>query len=550
MKKTRYLLLLLAALSGGLPPQAQAQQTVGVQLHAAGSTDDGYVLLAPIQYTRTYLMDKCGREVHGWNSAYKAGQAAYLLPDGTLLRAGAPANATFTAGGLGGIIEKIDWNGTVTWSYQISNTAECQHHDIRILPNGNILALVWETKTAAQVTAAGRNASQIGASNWSEKVVELQPVGTNQATVVWEWHAWDHLVQDQDPAKANYAPVAQHPELLNVNYGATANNPDWLHLNALDYNPDLDQILLSSHGLDEVWVLDHGTTTAQAAGHAGGTRGHGGDLLYRWGNPAAYGQGSAATQQLFGQHNAYWLPAGVPYAGSIQVFNNGQGRPAGKYSSVDVLTPPQTAPGVYAAGLPYGPNVLTTTYADPTPTSFYAQNISGAQRLPNGNLLVCNGPAGRVFEVTSTGAKVWDYINPVSATGPVAQGTTARQNVLFRAPFYPASYAAFSGRTLPPGAPLELNLTASSCSLVLGTATAAEAAGLTLYPNPAASRLTIEAPWPAYEVQVRNLTGQLLQQGPNLRQLLVAGWPAGIYVLSVQAPDGTVLRRKFSVDKP
>lgn len=541
--------LWLAAATSGLPlASAQAQQTVGLQLHAPGTADDGYVLLAPIQYTRTYLLDKCGREVHHWTSAYRAGQAAYLLPDGTLLRPGALLNTTFPAGGLGGIIEKIDWNGNVTWSYRISSATECQHHDVRLLPNGNILALVWETKTAADATAAGRRANLIGSATWSEKVVELQPVGSNQATIVWEWHAWDHLVQDQDPSKANYAPVAQRPGRLNVNYAATANQPDWLHLNSIDYNPALDQIVLSSHGLDEVWVIDHGTTTAQAAGSTGGARGHGGDLLYRWGNPAAYSQGSTATQRLFAQHNAYWLPPGVPFAGSIQVFNNGQGRPGGNSSSVDVLTPPETAPGVYAAGLPYGPAALTATYADANPTSFYAQNISGAQRLPNGNLLVCNGPVGRLFEVTSTGTRVWDYINPVGASGPVAQGQTATQNIVFRAPFYPHTYAAFAGRTLPPGAPIELNPSAPTCSLMLAAPPAAPALALQLYPNPAATQLTLLAPWASYEVRVQNAAGQLLARGHNLRQLSTAGWPAGLYLLSAQAPDGTVLRRKFSIE--
>ncbi|MBO2011325.1 aryl-sulfate sulfotransferase [Hymenobacter negativus] len=543
--------LLLAALGCGLVLNVQAQQTVGVQLHTAGSTDDGYVLLAPIQYTRTYLLDKCGRQVHSWNSAYKAGQAAYLLTDGTLLRPGAPPNTTFTAGGLGGIIEKIDWNGNVTWSYRISSATECQHHDIRILPNGNVLALVWETKTAAEALAAGRTTNLIGSSTWSEKVVELQPVGTNQANIVWEWHAWDHLVQEADPARANYAPVAQRPERINVNYAATANQPDWLHLNAIDYNPALDQILLSSHGMNEIWIIDHSTTTAQAASSTGGGRGHGGDLLYRWGNPAAYSQGTTMAQRLFGQHNALWLPAGVPFAGNIQVFNNGQGRPGGNSSSVDVLTPPETAPGVYATALPYGPATLATTYAATPPTSLYAQNISGAQRLLNGNLLICNGPAGRLLEVTSGGTLVWDYINPVGSMGPVAQGATPTQNIVFRAPFYPSSYAAFTGRTLPPGAPLELNPTATSCSLLLATQpSAADEAKLQLYPNPAATKLTITVPWASYTVRVHNAAGQLVWQTPNGRELLVAGWPAGLYVLSVQATDGTVLRRKFSIGQP
>ena len=81
------LLPLLFAFVAALP--THAQQTVGLQQHSPGSADDGYVLLAPIAYTNTYLLDKCGREVHRWTSAYRAGQAAYLLPDGSLLRAGA-----------------------------------------------------------------------------------------------------------------------------------------------------------------------------------------------------------------------------------------------------------------------------------------------------------------------------------------------------------------------------------------------------------------------------------------------------------------------------
>ena len=223
--------------------------------------------------------------------------------------------------------------------------------------------------------------------------MELQPVGTNQATVVWEWHAWDHLVQEADPAKANYAPVAQHPELLHVNYAATANQPDWLHLNSIDYNPALDQILLSSHGLNEVWVIDHSTTTAQAAGHSGGRSGKGGDLLYRWGNPAAYGQGTSAS-------NSFW-PAQCLLAGRGRALRGQhpgvQQRPGpagrqlvvGRRDYAARERPASTAP------LPYGPSCPGRDLRRRQPTNFFAKNISGAQRLPNGNLLVCNGPAGR-----------------------------------------------------------------------------------------------------------------------------------------------------------
>ncbi len=89
-------------------------QTVGLTQHDAGTLDDGYVLFAPNTSNTTYLIDKCGKQVKTWNSTFRPGQSCYILPDGTLLRTGNTNNTTFNAGGKGGIIQKIDWNGTVT----------------------------------------------------------------------------------------------------------------------------------------------------------------------------------------------------------------------------------------------------------------------------------------------------------------------------------------------------------------------------------------------------------------------------------------------------
>ena len=72
---------------------------------------------------------------------------------------------------------------------------------------------------------------------------------------------------------------------------------------------------MSVCAFSEFWIIDHGTTTAQAAGHTGGRRGRGGDLLYRWGNPRAYRAGTKADRKLFAQHNAHWIPKGLPGAG-------------------------------------------------------------------------------------------------------------------------------------------------------------------------------------------------------------------------------------------
>jgi len=442
---------------------SKAQVTVGLQLHEQGSLDSGYVLFAPITYHTTYLIDKCGKLVHSWDSQHNPGLSVYLLPDGTLLRTGNVIDSNyFNSGGTGGIIEKIDWDGNVIWSYKICDSTQCQHHDIEPLPNGNILVIVWENRSVLESRAKGKKIMPGQKSTWSDKIVELQPSGTDQANIVWEWKVWDHLVQDFDPNIKPFDSVGQHPELIDINYLGTAQ--DWLHVNSIKYNADLDQILISNHNWSEFWIVDHSTTTAQAASHTGGKRNKGGDLLYRWGNPAAYRRGTASTQKLFQQHDVNWIPKGFTDAGKIMLFNNGAGRPAGAYSSVEIMTPPVTSPGVYnLKTIPYLPSKSDWIYTAPVKTDFYSSFISGAQMLSNGNVLVCNGNIGDFFEITMAGKKVWDYVNPVTSTGPVSQGTNLPSDV-FRCTFYPKTYSAFTGRTMTPGDPIELNPAVYKCS--------------------------------------------------------------------------------------
>ena len=196
-------------------------------------------------------------------------------------------------------------------------------------------------------------------------------------------------------------------------------NADWTHFNAVAYNPDLDQILVSVHAFSEIWVIDHSTTTAEAASHKGGRSGKGGDLLYRWGNPRAYRNGSKTEQQLFNQHNAHWIAPGLPGEGHVLVFNNGSGRPGGQYSSVDEIVLPVDSQGQYTHPRrgPYGPDKPVWSYSAPKKSDFYSFFISGAQRLPNGNTLICTGASGMVFEVTPEKEVVWKYANPVKG-GP------------------------------------------------------------------------------------------------------------------------------------
>ena len=208
--------------------------------------------------------------------------------------------------------------------------------------NTYLMAMCWlllgRAKTQAEADQAGR--TNANGMVWAEKIVEIQPDFVNGGgTVVWEWHVWDHLVQEVDNTKDNFGVVANSPELVNINYNPT-NGPDWLHINGVDYNAELDQIVLSVFTFGEIWIIDHSTTTAEAAGHTGGNTGKGGDLLYRWGNPQAYQQGNANNQQLFRQHHANWITDGLPDEGMIMVFNNRAGTPmAINYSAVNIIDP-------------------------------------------------------------------------------------------------------------------------------------------------------------------------------------------------------------------
>jgi len=519
--------------------QSFSERTVGLVDYKLPNTE-GYVLFAPMGSTATYLINKCGEKVHEWQSSYRPGLSAYLLPDGNLLRTGITNNPVFTSGGSGGVIEKFDWGGNIIWQYFISDSNECQHHDVCPLPNGNVLVIVWESHTGSDAIANGKDTSKVNPLLWSEKIVELQPVGNDSATVVWQWRVWDHLVQQYDAAKFNYGTVSQHPELININYfSGPPTSYDWLHFNSIDYNDSLDQILISSHNLCEVFVIDHSTNTLQAASHAGGNSNHGGDILYRWGNPQVYGRGNPSNKKLYSQHHASWIPYSYPSGGKILVFNNGLNRPAGNYSSIDMIEPPVDANGNYniSGNNAFLPTTLTWTYTAPVLSDFYASNIGGAYPLSNGRLMVTEGPSGTFFEIDSAKSTQWKYINPVTNMGTLSQGDSIGNKNVFRCNFYPPTYPAFNGLSLTPYGEVELN--PLSVSLCDSATTSIEEEyferAVTVYPNPASEKVFISLDNPEnFTVQIINATGQLVLSEKNERTIDIALLQNGIYFLKIQ----------------
>ncbi len=444
-----------------------AQQTVGLFSYDPVKSFNGLTLFSSMASKTTHLIDNCGREVHSWQSNAGAAFSVYLLPDGSLLRPEASMRTShFNLGLSGGHIERMAWDGTVLWSFDIGSDTDCPHHDICPLPNGNILVLMWEVRSPEQVIAAGRPDSSAGEC-WSEKIVELKPVGTNDAEIVWEWHLWDHLIQDLDPAKAHYGSVSENPQRFSVNAIVPPKTfADWVHANGLHYDAERDEIVISCRIPSEFWVIDHSTTMSEAAGSTGGRSGKGGDFLYRWGNPQMYKQGSAENATLGHQHNVQFIRSGPNKTLGFIVFNNDAGSTSDPYSSVDFIYPPMNSDGSYALlDNKFGPEKADRRYTATPRESLYSAIISGAEILPNGNLLICAGTSGTFTEVDSTNTVVWKYVNPDCQGVFASQGQTPNFNSVFRCTRYPYNYPAFADKSLNASLPLELNPIPDNCVL-------------------------------------------------------------------------------------
>ncbi len=466
----------------------------------------GYILFHPSIGSSTYLANMDGEIVKEWKGDLST-MLTYLMDDGHIIRGERDNDfPTFAAGGQSGVIREYDWDGNLTWNFKYATAKLLTHHDIAVMPNGNILAIAWEVKTKEECIALGINPENLPeAGLWFDKIIEIQPTRPEGGEIVWEWRMWDHLVQNFDDSKPNYGDPKVNPRKLNLNphihpihmteeqlqgakaggfmtSNATVQNmgSDLTHLNAIYYNHELDQIAVSSYNFNEIYVIDHSTTTAQAKTSKGGKYGHGGNLLYRWGNPQNYDRGGPEDQKLYHQHDVRWIPKGYPGEGNIMIFNNniygGKGkfkdvfealgqlqRPelsleeVDNYTAVFEITPPINASGNYdiSDGEPFGPSENTWTYTAPDKYSFYAPFISSTHRLKNGNTFINSGPRGRFFEVTPDGEIVWEYLNQYFHNyrlpdGSVPQPVGPFFFAQYRVTHIPLDHPALKGKDLKP----------------------------------------------------------------------------------------------------
>ena len=378
---------------------------------AHGSADDpyeGYTIYNTLISNTTVLVDMDGDVVHTWTGASRIASTPYLFQGGELLRPCQAQNIQMVGAAVGGRIQRIALDGSILWDYNFSDSNNQQHHDICPMPNGNILLVAWERKTQSAGQAMGRQ--NLNGEIWPMQLVEVQPTGST-GVVVWEWHLWDHMIQDVNPSLPNYGVVSEHPELLDINKAnISPQNGDWIHVNALDYNPELDQIVFSSNSLDEIFIIDHSTTTAEAAGSTGGNTGMGGDFLYRWGNAGNYNRGTSSDHVLYNVHGVNWIDPGLHGEGRLLLFNNGNDD---NTSDLIEFETPMLPNGTYdiQAGQPFLPERDEYDWFYES-NGFHGDHLCGVYRLPNSNTLASDGPAGLIIEVDLQGNTVWSLTAP------------------------------------------------------------------------------------------------------------------------------------------
>ncbi|WP_422104983.1 aryl-sulfate sulfotransferase [Winogradskyella sp.] len=549
MLRPLFILLFLISLNN-----LKAQATFGTQL-ITNQAFEGYTLFSV--HKKAYLIDNCGNVINEWESNYLPGNSVYLLPNGNILRAGRfeTIDSPIQFGGRGGIVEMFNWEGDVIWSYTYIGEEYRQHHDAYPMPNGNVLILAATVITNNDAIEAGRDPLKLGESTlFNEQIIEVEPFGTNSGNIVWEWNVIDHVIQDYDASKNNFGDISDNPGKLDINFlNGLDSGSNWLHINSIQYNEESDQIVISSRRMCEFWIIDHSTTTAEAASSNGGSYGMGGDFLYRWGNPMTYRQGNIDDRKLFGQHFPYIIPSGLPNENKIIVFNNGIGRTP-LYSQVDILKPLRTANGSYeyTQNTAYGPTDTYFSYPETAPvddSSFFSGALSSAQQLSNGNILICEGTKGRFFEINSTNDIVWEYKIPVSHTTGLPFPDNSAETVsstTFRALKYSIDYEAFQGRDLTPSSPLEINPDIDFCVEALSANDFNNSTDISIYPNPTSHTLNIESLFDIGKAEIYSPSGaktlETTSKAINLEFL-----NNGIYFLKLYFDDKVIIKKIIKV---
>jgi hypothetical protein len=457
---------------------------------------DGFILFNGTSDPRTYsaapngvayLINRAGYKVKEWSGVSFGPR---LLENGKLWSVG----------------QIRAWDGTLEWQYTAPAGYNIHHEGMRIwnkkLNQYTYLMLFNYTASSAELIAAGVGSATAGVAQL-DGIMEV-----NQSKeIVWEWRFLDHGCQSQNAAWANYnSDVSTLPGKLNLFYktneqirngGGPGVANDWTHATSIDYNETLDQIVINSRNLSEIYIIDHGntfTSTTTWATNIAAAKGSGGDFLYRFGNADAYGKMTVKPvfraerqQQLFGPDQVTWVGNewNTPHSGDswsapnplplrkrttsdtdtthLLVFNNGIYRPTGAASRIEEINPyfdsafvnqssyvSEPAAGWGLSGTYRKSNQITYTYVANHQAQLFDPGYSAVQRLSNSGLFISQGIHGTLYQIPSTGAAAvnWEYVVPDVG----GQLLTVRTDDIdganvtpVRARFYPTTFPGLPG---------------------------------------------------------------------------------------------------------
>ena len=351
-----------------MPPVEQTKlKRSGVGLRACDSDRvfQGFTLFAPQSGGgRVYLIDLGGNVIHTWQMPYPPGNSGYLTERGTLFYNGKTTEDSKR------FISGQPWKGgaalEIDWNGRVLWEVQQpdHHHDGIRLRNGNVLLLCLAKLPQDLVPKV--KGGRPGTEHNGEMYADYLVEMTTDGRVVWEWRTWEHLDPETDCIMA----VQDQRE-------------EWTHGNGVAELPNGD-IVLSFRNISTVIIIDRKT----------------GKISWKLGAPP-----------LSGQHAPMPLPNG-----NLLLFDNGPHRldhtmPFSRIIEVDLPT-----------------KQIVWKYQEKRESDFFSPRISNAQRLPNGNTLICEGDFGRLFEVTLDGELVWEFVNPYFGEGP-----TGPNNRVFRA---------------------------------------------------------------------------------------------------------------------
>ena len=400
-------------------------QTVGTIVNSELATDK-LTLLNPFNSKSTYLIDNCGYVFNHWNSDYTAGMSAQLDREGALFRLGRLPSDIFRGGGIGGVLEKYSWTGDLEWTFTLADSSMHLHHDLELMPDGNILLIAWELISEQKLLEFGRNNVIPNQLFYSEVILEIDP--DQNMDVVWEWHAIDHVIQSTDDQLSNYGQPEVFVERIdiNLNQNSSASFIDWLHINSISYRSDLDQIMLSCNGINEVFIIDHSADTEETTGPTGGNARMGGDIIYRWGAPSNYN--NVGENILAKQHDAKWVINDLgEYDDAFTIFNNGLSDVSGNFSALMEVSLPRQ-------GFNYTDSKkseILWSYNSDNKEELYSKRMSGLTKLSNNHVIFCESDSGSFLEIDESGALLWKYINPISGNSLLSQGDEPTSNIVF-----------------------------------------------------------------------------------------------------------------------